>query len=160
MREKCGSKRDEASGSLKPAVDNLHDVFKRLELKGKSFEIYKAAAEDEIQEFWEVLLLVDATLKTEDTTKKSIKQKTDMCAFMKHCCKIRHYSFQIKKCGSSSCKICKPVRMDSEMFSTVNFLPDPIPQGDGHYKHFADVYGQKTSDQYRPSLQLSKAASK
>ena len=160
LREKCGSRRDEASGSLKPAVDHLHDVFKRLELKGKSFEIYKAAAEDEIQEFWEVLLLVDATLESEDTTKKSIKQKTDMCAFMKHCYKIRHYSFQIKKCGSSSCKICKPVRMDSEMFSKVNFLPDLIPQGDGHYKHFADVYGQKTSEQYRPSLQLSKAASK
>ena len=156
--EKCGSKRDEASSSLKPAVDLLHDVFKRLELKGKSFEVYKAAAEDEIQEFREVLLLVDATLKTEDTTKKSIKQKTDVC-FMKHCCKIRHYSFQIKKCGSFSCKICKPVRMDSEMFSTVNFLPDPIPQGDGHYKHFADVYRQKTSKQYCPSLQLSNAVS-
>ena len=39
LREKCGSKRDEALGSLKPAVDLLHEVFKHLELKGKSFEI-------------------------------------------------------------------------------------------------------------------------
>lgn len=42
------------------------------------------------------------------------------------------------------------------MFYTLHYLPDPIPTGDGHYKIFADVYGQNTSEQYCPSLQIPK----
>jgi hypothetical protein len=55
-----------------------------------------------------------------DTTKKDVEKKTDLLAFMEHCCQTRHYTFQIKKCGKPNCKICKwetcscelgPVRM-------------------------------------------------
>ena len=50
--------------------------------------------------------------------------------------------------------------MDAEEFSTLHFLPDPIPGDDGHYKSFADVYGQCTSEQHRPSLQISRTSAK
>ena len=83
-----------------------------------------------------------------------------MCGFIKHCCMARHYSFQIKKCGVPSCEICKPVRMDWDVFTTLHFLPDPTPAGDGHYKSFCDLYGQVTSEEHCPSLQTSKKASK
>lgn len=34
--------------------------------------MYEAASDDEIQEFWSVLLLIDATLTRDDTTKKQV----------------------------------------------------------------------------------------
>ena len=161
LRKAADVRRDELSSSLKPTVDLLHDVFTRLELKGEPFEMYEAASDDEIEEFWSVLLLIDASLTREDATRKHISKKSDICVFLKHCCKARHYSFQIKKCASSSCTICKPVCMNSDVFSAeLHFLPDPIPNDDGHYKCFADVYGQDTSEQYRPSLHTSKRNAK
>ena len=69
-----------------------------------------------------------------------------------HCCQIRHYSFCIKKCGSSECEICKPVRMDSERFKSIHFLPDPVMGSDDHYVPFTDVYGTDTSENECPSL--------
>ena len=145
------SSRKEVVSSLKPPIDLLKSIFTRLELKGQPFDMYEAATEDEIHEFWSVLLLIDSTLTTCTTTKKLLKTKTAMCEFIKHCCKVRYYSFQIKKCGQPSCAICKPVRLDSNVFETLSFLPDPIPENDEHYKSFSDVYGQTTSEQHRPS---------
>ena len=40
-----------------------------------------------------------------------------------------------------------------QVFEEVYFLPDPVPNDDGHYKSFEDVYGTKTSEEHRPSLQ-------
>jgi hypothetical protein len=141
---------------LKPAIDLLGEIFQRLQLKGKAFEVYEAATKEEIEEFWSVLLLIDSTLTIDDTTKIQIGKEIDMCGFIKHCCRARHYSFQVKKCGVPSRKICKPVWMDHNVFASLHFLPDPTPAGDGHYKNFCDIYGQVTSEEHRPSLQTSK----
>ena len=103
-----------------------------------------------------MLLLIDSTLTIDDTTKNQIGKKIDICGFTKHCCRARHYSFQVKKCGVPSCKICKPVWMDHNVFASLHFLPDPTPAGDGHYKSFRDLCGQVTSEEHRPSLQTSK----
>ena len=45
--------------------------------------------------------------------------------------------------------------MSMDVFSTLHFLPDPIPDDDGHYKSLLDVYGQNTSEEHRPSLQAT-----
>ena len=133
LRKAADVRRDELSSSLKPTVDLLHDVFTRLELKGEPFEMYEAASDDEIEEFWSVLLLIDASLTRENTTRKHISKKSDICVFLKHCCKARHYSFQIKKCASLSCTICKPVRMNSDVFSAeLHFLPDQCANSGSH----------------------------
>ena len=42
----------------------------------------------------------------------------------------------------------------------MNFLPDPVPNDNGHYKSFADVYGTKTNEEHRPSLQKKPAKQK
>ena len=152
LREAVSSRKEEVVSSLKPPTDLLKSIFTHLELKGQAFDLYEAATEDEIHEFWSVLLLIDSTLTTCTTTKKLLKTKTAMCEFIEHCCKVRHYSFQIKKCGQPSCAICKPVCLDSNVFETLSFFPDPIPENDDHYKSFSDVYGQTTSEQHRPSL--------
>ena len=98
---------------------------------------------EEIEELWSVLLLLDATLPMDDRTKKLVSKKPALCAFLEHCCVARHYSFQVKKCGIPTCHICKPVRMNADIFSTLHYLPDPIPESDEHYKCFSDVYGEK-----------------
>ncbi len=160
LRQACVSTQDELQASLKPPISLLRDIMGRLELKGEAFEVYNAATEDEITEFWSTLLLIDKSLTMQDTTKKHMKDRKDMCAFINYCCQSRHYSFQIKKCGQSSCKICKPVRMDDNIFGATHSLPDPVPNGDGHYKSFSDLYGQPTTENFRPSLKHSPTPTK
>ena len=38
-----------------------------------------------------------------------------------------------------------------EVFSTLNHLPDPIPNGD-HYEEFESIYGSQTDENFWPSL--------
>ena len=75
---------------------------------------------------------------------------------MEHCCQQRHYTFCVKKCGKDDCRICLPVRMDSTMFQTLRFLPDPMLVSDGHYSPFEDAFNSSTSEKDRPSLQSPK----
>ena len=76
LQQAADKERTNVASSLRPAVDLLHNIFKCLELKGKAFESYEAASEEEIKEFWSVLLLIDSTLTMEDTTKKQIKKRS------------------------------------------------------------------------------------
>ena len=46
------------------------------------------------------------------------------------------------------------------LLMSVNFLPDPIPNSDGHYKPFETVYGTMTEEEHRPSLRKPTARSK
>ena len=156
LRQATISCKESVSSSLKSPIDLLHSVFKRLELKGKSFELYDAATKEEMEEFWSVLLLIDDSLTESNPTKKTLQTKSKILDFMKHCCRVRHYSFQVKKCGTPSCSICKPVRMNQELFKQLHFLPDPVPGNDDHYKGFPEVYGSSTSGEHRPSLQSSR----
>lgn len=160
LREALGNKLSSVLDSLKPVFDLLHSIFTRLTLKGETFKLYNAASEADIEEFWSVLLLIDGSLTIEDTSKKVVNTKKTLCEYIKHCCQVRHYSFQIKKCGLSSCTICKAVTMDSTIFHTISFLPDPTPKGDGHYKMFSEQYGLTTSEEYRPSMQVTKKSAK
>ena len=46
--------------------------------------------------------------------------------------------------------------MDPTVFTSLDFLPNPVPGLDDQYKSFADVYGQSTSGKHRPSLEEKK----
>ncbi|GBB89518.1 hypothetical protein RclHR1_16200004 [Rhizophagus clarus] len=129
-------------------------IFERLTLKEESFKTFKAASDEDICELWELLLEIDETLELDDRTKKSIKNKEKFQEFYNHCCKSRHYFFQIKKCGKADCNICKPLKSDEVDFSQVHSLiPDPIPTIDKtSYKEFSEIYGTITTEQHRPSL--------
>ncbi|PKK64053.1 hypothetical protein RhiirC2_788029 [Rhizophagus irregularis] len=97
------------------------------------------ATEEEIKDLWESLLEIEDSLNMDDRTKKDIKDKAKLQEFYDHCCKSRHYFFQIKKCGAIDCNICKPIRSDELDFSQVHSLPDPIPIADKtNYKQFED----------------------
>ena len=72
---------------------------------------------------------------------------------------MKVYSFQVKKCGDAACNICKPPNLPRDIFSQLKWIPDPIPDSDGHYKQFSTcLYGTKTSEDYCPSLKQKKQA--
>ena len=102
-------------------------------------------SEEDIESMWSKLLIVDPALQKEESLKKkNLPSKQGLMAFLKHCCTRRHYSFQIKKCGSSTCDICKPVRLPKEVFDTLHVLPNPVPGEDGHYKSLDNSLGTVT----------------
>ena len=60
-----------------------------------------------------------------------------MQAFLETHCQERHYSFSVKKCGSTECDICFETRLPAEISSDLHFLPDPVPDDTGnHYLPF------------------------
>ena len=93
LRASGESYKGDVKKSFVPTITLLTDIVQRLELKGKKFKVFSGATEEDIQNFWEVLLTIDSTLTREETTKKSIKGKEDLAAFLDHCCVARHYFF-------------------------------------------------------------------
>jgi hypothetical protein len=149
--------KEQLLNSLYPTIELMENLIKRLELKEEPFDTFKAASDEEIITLWNSLLLIDNSLTMEDNSKKSIQNKSEFLEFYNHCCRSRHYFFEIKKCGSLDCNICKPVRCDSETWLKVHNFPDPVPTTDGKkYKSFEELYGQETTEEYRPSLNETK----
>lgn len=149
--------REQLLNSLSPTIELMENLFKRLELKEESFDTFKAVSDEEMITLWNSLLLIDDSLTIEDNSKKNIQSKFKFLEFYNHCCRSRHYFFEIKKCGLSDCHICKPIRCDSETWLEIHNFPDPIPALDGKkYKSFEELYGQETTEEYRPSLKEKK----
>ena len=104
--------RSKALDSVAHVKSLLVMLCQRLELKGKKFSSFCSATEAEIESMWEEILIVDSSLKKDESiTKKTLPSKKNLIAFLNHCCTRRHYSFQIKKCDSDTCDICNPVRL-------------------------------------------------
>jgi len=164
--------------SLQTPINLVRDVFSRQSLKGETFT---AALETEIERFWETIQLVDKSITYEDRTAEHIKRrvskvqieiytkknrlkyfclKHDLQEFLEHCCTTRHYFFSIKKCGKSTCTICRPPRCSPEDFEQLHYLPDPVPGEDLHYKSFEELYGKQTTEVHRPSLLKTKTKGK
>lgn len=118
--------------------------------------MFPAATDQEIEAFWEIVRTVDDTVTRDDCAKKVLTNRPALKQFFEHCCLVRHYQFAIKKCGDSSCDICKPPRLPQPVFQSLHHIPDPFPDSDGlHYKPFDILYGRSTTEQHRPSLQAN-----
>ena len=106
----------------------LSDVLCRLELKLKKFQILSSATPAEIENFWTVVLSIDDTIRSAyDTyTKTTVAQSFQLKDFVDHCCRIHHYSFGIKKCGSPTSTVSKPPRLPPDVFASLHHLPDSI----------------------------------
>lgn len=141
------------SDSLSQPKVLLSQIFPRLKLKDENFIMATAAKEEMIEDMWLLLQEIEPTLSScEPLRKHSIQSKPQLKAFLDHCCVKRKYVFQIKKCGSSTCTICKPPHLPSDIFEQIKFLPDPMPGEEGHYKSFSEVYGSSTSEKHCPSV--------
>ena len=137
---------------LSPLKSLLSSVFCRLKLHDDYISVYEAASVSEISDFWTVLIALDATLKEGDKLHKDdLHLHPNIQEFLTHCCKSSKYTFDIIKCGTSSCKICKPVRLPFHVFQKLRHIPHPVLGKDNHYKPFSDVYNEETTDNC-PSL--------
>ena len=80
----------------------------------------------EIEEFLSSIKSVDESVTADVKWVKAVlPEYPKIKAFIEHCCQLRHYSFCIK-----------PPRLPSDVFEEIKFLPDPVPNDDGHYKPF------------------------
>ena len=110
--------------SISPVKCLLSSVFTRLYLKEKQIQCYAAAKPDEISDFWSVIIALDATLDENGKyVKANIENHETIYRFIQHCCQASHYTFDILKCGDSSCTLCKPVRLPREVFDTIKHIP-------------------------------------
>ncbi len=145
--EKHPTIKEESLDSIVPVKTVLSDVFSRLKLKDRPIRVRVAALESEIAELWEVAKTVEPELEPSMSLRKgSMASKP---SFLTHCCRQRHYFFEIKKCGAPDCDVCGPVL---EVFDGIKPFPDPMPGTDGHYLPFGDVLEKDTSEIHRPSL--------
>lgn len=135
----------------------LSEIAQRLELKGKKFQVFTAASPSELDEFWTALLSLDSTFQLKHSSKVCAKDLTpSLVEFFTHCCRERHYFFDILKCGEQDCTTCKPPRLPLPEFSKLGHLPDPLPGEGDHYKAFDDVFKTVTTEEHRPSTKRSK----
>ena len=145
-----------AMASVASAKIRLAQVLGRLQLKGEKFQLFVPATQEEMDTCWSGTQCVDDTI-TPSVTKASLTNHPRVQEFMDHCCRKRHYSFEVRKCGSVDCNICKPVRfIPPEVFEQLKPLPDPTPGVDNHFLPFLEVFGQPTSEEHRPSLHIKK----
>ncbi|CAG8685986.1 2664_t:CDS:1, partial [Scutellospora calospora] len=70
--------------------------------------------------------------------------------FMKYCCRIKHYSFTIKKCRDEICTTCLPFQCSQKEFEQLYYISDSTPSEDLHYKSFEELYNTTTTEEYRP----------
>ena len=100
-------------------------------------------------------MVLDETLKWEDKiTRKAVEHSSHekLRSFISHCCRSGCYSFDILKCGNTTCELCKPVRLPSDIFSKLIHLPFPVPSTDGHYQPFIEAYNKpSSSEEHCPS---------
>lgn len=82
LRANCTMHKDDVAQSLAPTKELLMSILKRLQLHGKSFEVFQSATESEGDAFWELLLSIDSSITREDTTKAALKKLTDLNAFI------------------------------------------------------------------------------
>ena len=114
--------------SLEPVKILLTDIMHRLKLNSKRFSMFTAATDLHMKTRRLELEQIDKSLEFDGKhRKKDLKNFPSLVQFLSHCCQVRHNSFTIKKCGVSSCRLCKPVRMAREIFDDHSVLPDPVP---------------------------------
>ncbi|WAR08379.1 hypothetical protein MAR_018337 [Mya arenaria] len=155
----------------------VSERFKRLQLKEDSLKVHTPASDAELDQLCSMAKLIDSSFdpknignfETSEKVKKFFEshsmarqysfQVGISCIICFHCLVIElskmSIKFQLKKC-KGNCPYCilNPPRLPGDVFEGLHFLPDPVSDGDNHYKPFAAVYGTKTDDKQRPSLSL------
>ena len=141
--------------SMQSVIDLLNGRFSRMKLKESLLTTYPGASDRDIEELFAEILQIDGTLQADKLVKKELKKADKWQSFVAKHCKCSHYSFQVKKCTSLDCSYCQGNPTQTPDFEQIHFLPDPEPTPDKlHYLPFSQMYGRKTTDRHRPSLQL------
>ena len=99
-------------------------MVRRLELKEKKFEVFTDATQDELDEFWTSLSAIDEEFQLRHNEKMNAKSVTPgVVEFLSHCCRERHYFFDILKCGCQECAICSTPTLRYKSCTTFGYIP-------------------------------------
>uniref|UniRef100_A0A1X7TYS5 Uncharacterized protein n=1 Tax=Amphimedon queenslandica TaxID=400682 RepID=A0A1X7TYS5_AMPQE len=145
IRSRLRGKELKVQDSLSTVIILLNDIFTRLKLHDKFIQSFFSATSAEISDFWSAIISIDATLSEDAVYRwETMKDHPKVLKFIDHCCQAGHYSFDVLKCGETSCNICAPIRLPLDVFKKLRHIPFPVPDGDGgHYLPFADVFSPK-----------------
>ncbi|CAB4396710.1 unnamed protein product [Rhizophagus irregularis] len=132
----------------------LRERTEHLVWKNEVFKTENPASDLEINEMFENILRIDSTLTKDETTQQQLQKHKPLVEFIKTHCQERAYSFQIKKCNQTFCEVCYRIRMPTDVFQNLYFLPNPIPLQDNldHYETFANLYGKSITEKFCSSL--------
>lgn len=150
---------DAWSASVRPVRSAVEARFNRLVYGGGQVRVHEPAAVEAVAAMMSKALKVDTTIDVTncDQKQKDLVDKAGLKRFIDTHCHVRHYSFQVKKCGADVCEfgVCRPPRLPLEEFQQLTWLPDPMPDAErpGHYKTYSELKGKATSGEHRPSLQ-------
>ena len=84
--------------SLQKPLSILNNRFSRLPLKGSQFQILPPASDEQIHEQFLAVHEIDESIKVDETQKAILLKKEKLQVWYKEHCRIRQYSFQVKKC--------------------------------------------------------------
>ena len=117
--------------------------------------VWDYVLDNSLDAFFELIGL-DTKLSPKDTV-EMLPKRPKLNTLLKHSTKQRNYFFSIKRCGESNCSSCKKPRLPTDVFQQISHLPDPVQDEDNsdHYKTFADLYGQGTTEKFKPSKHTS-----
>ena len=100
-----------------------------MKIKEDYIECALSASKDEIDEFFDIIHLIDKTIEKDKLSPKDVESSEQL-----RCLKTSHwratlYTFQIRKCLSEDCFICstlQPSPLEKDTFDSMGFLPDPM----------------------------------
>ncbi|KAJ8043479.1 hypothetical protein HOLleu_10577 [Holothuria leucospilota] len=97
--------KEEVLDSIQPSKVLLGNVFSRLQLKGKNFQVFSSASEDEMKDMANQLKKIDEEFCPDILldTSKPCKLSEKLKDFIKQHCVCGQYQLSIKKCGRKGC---------------------------------------------------------
>ncbi len=150
---KADNFKEEFISSLLPPIELIKSTFSGLELKGVPVKSLEAASEEDIERLFAKIITVDSSVQKSDTQKRDLSKRKKLQEYLDRHCVCRHYYFSIRKCGSTDCAICSVPRLPPEVFQQLSSFPDPMKATEKSeaYLPFESVYGQTTTEKFRPS---------
>lgn len=132
--------------SIEPVRRTMENRFRKLALKDQPFQIMCPMQENEIDYLSRHIDVMFPNMDKTKLVKSHTSKVKEYNEWVDVHCRLRHYSFQIRKCDDIEC--CSPSQANR------NWLPDPVLDVNGnHYKSFESTYGVvETTEDDRPTL--------
>ena len=136
------------SNSMEPVKSLLKTRFQNMKIKEGYIECASSASKDEIDEFFNIIHLIDETIKKDKLSTKDVESSEQLKNFITLHCRATLYTFQMRKCLSEDCFICstlQPIRLKKDTFDSMGFLPDPMLHiSNNHDQDFKDIFKKET----------------
>ena len=114
--------------------------FSRLVYSGQQVRLHEPVTAEGIEFLMGSAASIDPAIDVSLAAPKQsdLKDKKRLQEFMTSHCRVRHYSFQIKKCGAekSAFGMCQSPRLPADVQDDLVWFPDPVVDDESpeHYK--------------------------